>query len=378
MIRAFTLSPRGRAPLAALSLSFSLLACAARPTPAPLSQADTVAVSPAVLETQELAPQAWAAAENLRQEARALHDEGKDEEAAIVAERATAAYERAVAVARHVRAQARSDRAKEELERARQAFDELEERQRVAQADADAYELRARVALDTEPVRDVDKLTPERALARQKAALSLASEARVLCLAAGLLDASARDKTAELQQDLNGLARDLEVGSVKVDLYPRAVRARSGCLKTLTDIRRPRTRKAPEAGLADRLLTTLSETKRLFVFRDDRGVVVNLLAPLDAQGELGEEARELLEILGGVSRQNQDFPVVVVVHTAKAREEKSAEQAGKKVSAALEAAGARAVSVHVAGHAEPVVDPRVPGAATQNARVEIIFVTPAL
>lgn len=373
-MKTLTLRPGSRGWVALALLAFAA-GCSSRPAPQSVVSANYAAESPLVRESETLSPQAHAEAERLRKLAEKLHSEGKDEEAAVVAEEALAAYQLAITTGRGVRAQLRKESSLAAVKKAEEELAALEARQRAALAEADAYELQARVALDTEPLKDVDKVSPERALARQRAALQLTSEARVLCLGAELLDAKKRDQLAPLFVEVDQLQKDLSMGSVKADLYLRATKARSGCLRVLTEIRRPESRKAPEAGFNDRLLHALTETNRLLAFRDDRGVVVNVKTPA---GPLSAEVKEVLGLLGGTARQNPEFPVLVVVHTARAHQEKSGDDIGKQVREALLAAGAAQVTVHLAGHAEPVVDRRVAGADGENARVEIVFVSPRL
>lgn len=360
--------------LAAAACACSL-GCAGAPPPAPLTQADAVAASPSSKEAAELAPQAHALAEQLRAEAVSLHEAGRNDEAAVVAEQASVAYERAFAIARATRAELRLQKARGVLATASKRIEVLEERQAVAQADADALELRARVALETEPVVDVTTLSAERAQARRAAAWQLTSEARSLCLATQMLVPDTKT-LAPAQEEVELLHSQLSMGSVQKDLFPRASKARAACLKELTEVRRPATKKAPEAGLSDRLLTALTETNQLFAFRDDRGVVVNLLDPVDAQGALTAKAAPILQLLGKISVSNARFPLLVVVHTAKKGQEKAAEKTATAVVAALRQAGADEPRVQHAGAAEPLVDRRVPRAEEQNARVEIVFVTP--
>jgi len=358
-------------------LAVGLSACAGSNKREPSSPADAAWDTPAAREAQEFAPQAHAAAEKLRAEARTLESQGNKDEAAVVSEQASVGYQEAFAIARGVKAEQRLQKAQAELGRATARLALLDQRQSVAQADAEALGLRARVALDTVPVGDVEKLSPERALARRAAASQLTSEARGLCMATRLLDPKVPALDA-LDQELTLLDQQIGVGSIQKDLYPRAIKARSACLNELTQVRRPVTKKAPEAGTSDRLLTILTETNQLFAFRDDRGVVVNVLDPVSGPGALRDPAKSVVELLGKTARAHPEFPLLVVVHTAKKGQEKSAEQTQKTIVDALRAAGAPAVTVQMAGAAEPVVDRRVPQAEKQNTRVEIVFVTPAL
>src|SRR5690606_2458690 len=115
-----------------------------------------------------------------------------------------------------------------------------------AQREAEAFELRAKVALDQEQVEDVENLSPGRARARHQAARQLASEARMLCLAAQLVGAEA-EALRKAGEELDKLETELGYGSVRQDMYPRAAEARNGCLFSLTLARRAEIQKAPDA-----------------------------------------------------------------------------------------------------------------------------------
>jgi hypothetical protein len=171
-------------------------------------------------------------------------------------------------------------------------------------------------------------------------------------------------------------ARNLHEAGAKsgvLDLM-EATRARSRCLKELTLARRPKFVAAPAAGKTDELLQELSESGKVFAFRDDRGVVV-VLRGLLVKSELTTEAKELLLFLGRVSKAHPDFPVMLVGHAGSTREDP--EPTVKAAESALKAAGAGKVEVQVVGSALPVVDPERGGAKLRNSRLEVVFVSPA-
>jgi hypothetical protein len=230
--------------------------------------------------------------------------------------------------------------------------------------------------LDTEEVEDVDQLTAERAKARRLAARQLSAEARLLCIATHLIDKNAKGLDAA-QKEVETLEKELGFGSVKADLYPRAAKVRSQCLEHLTKARRPAVKAAPESAASDQLLTALTETGKLFAFRDDRGIVVNLGSPLDREGKLSEEARAALKIVGGTAKAHPDFPLLVVAHTAKSGQKDHGERLAAAAKEALTEAGAPAVAVESVENAQPVVSSRVQGAEQKNERIEVVFVTPA-
>lgn len=373
--RSFETSIRVSGLWAACLSSVLAIACAAAPPPPALSEADAVSRSAAVEQARRLAPQATAAADKIYAEAQRLQREGQPEAAEVTSEQAVAAYEEAFALARAAEAKERLEKAEERLEQARTRLVELDARQARVARDADAYEMRARVALDKEEVKDVDSMTPERARARRRAAVQLASEAKLLCVSARLLDPKA-EHLSEAQKHVEELQSHLDQGSVRDDLFPRAAEGRSRCLKALTMIRRPKILQNPAASDSDRLLEALTETGKLFAFRDDRGVVVNLASPFVQGTELKEEVSEIVQLLGGTAKKHDAFPLLVVVHTARRGDEKLARQRGEAFADALRNGGAPEVTVDVAGDAQPVVDGRVSGAAERNSRVEVVFVVP--
>ncbi len=363
----------------ALCAAFAI-ACASTPRPRVLSEADAVSESPAAKEAAELSPQALAAAENLRKQADVAQSQGDFSGAQILGEHSLAAYDHAFVLSRYVKAEQRLGASEKALAKVKAELTELEEQQQRLSAEADALEVRIKVTLDKEPLGKMPEASPERQLARREAARALASEARLLCLGTELL-APQQEGIAKARADLDKLDTELKQASTKEDLFPRAAAARSACLTELTLARRPVTAKAPEAGVTDRLLVELTETQKLFAFRDDRGIVVSLRGVVDAQGKPTKEGGELLELLGRTAKAHPNFPLLVVLHTAGGKEKAPPDKATAAqvdgVAKALQSAGAPSVRTHVAGSAQPVADTRLPGAAERNARVEIVFVSPA-
>jgi len=351
------------------------LGCATAPVPEPLTQAEAVSGSPASEQAKEFAPEAHAAADKLRDEASWLHEQGRSQEAGIAGEQAIAAYNEAFSLARLAQAEERLESAKKAKGAAAKTLSELDELQAQIAKDADAYEMRARVHLDREEVKDEEKLSTERIKARRLAAKNLAAEAKLLCLSTRLLGHSSAglDKIAPLLDRLN---TELAHGSIKADLYPRATTLRARCLKELTTARRSDVRKAPESAASDKLLTLLSETGSLFVYRDDRGVVANLPAPLSKAGALTPAAEGALKILGGTAKSHPEYPLLVVTHTKKAGDKKGEKELETATLAALKSAGAPEITVSRVGNAQPLVSPRLRGGAAKNERVEVIFVSP--
>lgn len=357
---------------AALLLSVS---CSPAPLPPPVSQADAVSESKAAADAETFAPQAHAAAEKLRSEAKWLHSEGRPEEAAAAGEQAIAAYNEAFALARAARAEQRIQAATARRDDASRELGKLDQLQSEIAAEADELEMRARVELDREEIKDVDQLTADRALARRTAAKHLAAEARLLCLSAEVLNQDEKGlKEAKAQAD--SVEKDLSVGSINKDLYPRSAAARAACLETLTHTRRAKIKKAPESAASDRLLASLTETGQVFAFRDDRGIVVNIGKPVDQKGVLSESAENVLKILAGTAKTHLDFPLVLVAHTARGGQESEAAKMLAAANTALTNGGAKVASSDQVLGAQPVVAASLRGAAEKNERLEVIFVNP--
>jgi len=356
----------------ALVAAMLVVSCASAPRPRVMGQVDGASQSAQARESAKLSPQAHAHAEQLKRQSEEAYEAGDTAAAQILAEHALAAYSHAFVLARLVRAEQELAVARTDLAKAKTTLSDLDEKQRRVAAEADDLELRVKVAQDALPLVPNAPTSPERERARLDAARALTSQARLLCTAARLLDA----KAAELTQELTRVA-ELEAAlakPLKTAPIDDAVRLRSACLRHLTLARRPATRAAPGAGAADALLAELSQGGELHPFRDDRGVVVTLRGLFGNKGALTADAQKLLTRLGRVAKAHPEFPVLVVIHSAKTA---AAEEAKQSVSAALTSAGATKVETANAGSAQPVVDPGRPGSGARNERVEIVFVAPA-
>ncbi len=346
------------------------VACAVAPPPRIFSQVDAARSSPAVEEAKGLAPQVHARAEQLRKRAAQAHDDGKVGSAQVLAEHSLAAYEHAVVLSRLAKAESRLARSKLELKRVQAAHAEIDKKQMRVAAEAESLELRVRVAEDAIPLVPSAPASPEREQARLDAAKALSSQARLLCAATRLLGGAA--KLPEAEKGLAALERKLS-GSAKTAPIDDAIRSRSFCLRLLTEVRRAK-KPGANARAADALLSALSNTKQLYPFRDDRGVVVTLRGLFAKNGNLSKIGAQVLETLGRVAKAHSSFPVMVVMHSA--GRGKTSTEHGKKVAAALKAAGAPRLEVLSAGSRAPIADPKRADSRAQNRRVEIVFVAP--
>ena len=345
--------------------------CSSLPRPTVLAEVDRTRDAAAVKQAATLAPQAYLIAEKLRGDAEDAYKKGDRAGSQLLGEQALAAYAHADALARLARAEQRVEIASQKLAQEQRAFAAIDEEQRRVAAEADDIETRVRVARDAVPLSPSEPASPDREGARLAAARALAAEARLLCVAAQMLSPQGPGP-ADSFKALDALDAELD----KHPLHPpidSAVHQRSACLSALTEARRPAAQAAPEAGAADALLDELGKAS-LEPSRDDRGVSV---AVRDAfQGTvLSAKARERLVALGQVAKTHPDFPVLVVVHGAKARATPTDTDHAGAAAQALREAGAARVETKAVGDALPIA---IPGRdAKRNERVEVIFVAPS-
>lgn len=352
-----------------------LTGCAgARPLPPALVDAESASESPASARAAERAPQAHARARALLERAEAAHQRGDAASAQILAEHALAAFEHAVVLSRLSQAEARRGDAEARRELAEQELFELDQQQRRELAEVEALELRARVLRDTQPLPSNAPATPQRERARLDAARALALQARLLCQSARLLDAG-RPALATLLKELDTLDGRLAHGALPAPL-DEATRLRSRCLSELGLVRRPRTTTAPAEGTSDALLTALS-TSAVHPVRDDRGVVVTLRGAFREGDTLEAKSAQELTALAQVAKAHPDFPLLVVLHSAKGPSTELDQRRLERALSVLREAGAPKVDGAVGGDRAPVVEPRRPGAAERNARLEVVFVAPS-
>jgi hypothetical protein len=349
-----------------------LLASVGCATPARLqvmTEVDRVRQGQAALDARQSAPQAFARAELLRKRSEQAFDEGDQTGAQILGEQALAAYLRATVEARLTRAEARlAEAAALEHKQSERLAQLTAEQQRLSAETAD-LELRAKVARDAEPIAKNEPASPEREKARREAARSIAVQASLLCVSARLVEPG-RASLAPLLAKADELRAKLDTAApAPID---DVTALRSDCLRELTLARRPRAQANPSRGESDALLAELSRADFL-PFRDDRGVVITL-RPVREGGKLSPKLSEKLGELGRVAKAHPEFPVLVVLHDARA----GAKDDGLSAQAveALKQGGAIRIESRSAGSSSPVVPPERTGAAARNERLEIVFVSP--
>jgi len=346
------------------------LGCAAAPARLRvLADVDSARTSPAVLDAEQRAPQAFARAEELRRRAEASQE--KDPAGAqILAEQALVAYERAVVLARIVRAEGRRAETEVRVAHAEAELSALQKQEQQVRAETEDLELRARVLADSLPVPQNAAASKEREQARLEAARALGLQARLLCAAARLLEPS-RPALNELNGELTTFAERLGKKGAPAPIDD-ATRLRSRCLNELTEVRRPKTLAEPASGKADMLLSELSNGSYA-PSRDDRGVVVTLRGMFARGATVTAPAESKLQTLGRVATAHPEFPILVVLHNARGNTDGQKERLDAVV-AGLKQAGAAQVAAEFAGNAAPLVDPSRPSADERNDRVEVVFV----
>lgn len=380
--------------LALLGLVVSLAACAPVPRPLVMSEVDAVQKSAAAKEARELAPAAYAHADQLDRDAEAKLVEGDLAGAQIDSERAIAAYAHALVLARIARAETQTQEAEAATAKTNDELAKLDAEQARVSAEVTALEARVKVLRDAQAVSPSGPADAAREKARLAAARSLGLEARMLCTAAKMLLPEIPEPTeksplpvgaptraavvAELEQAEASVAKlDAELGAAKVVPIDLASRSRAACLSVLTGVRRSMTPVDRAPGASDALLSELSATRAFSPSRDERGVVVTL-RDVFAGEKLSAPATEKINALGRTAKEHPRFPIAVVLHQDKEpsdKERAALATRGDLLMSALKAAGASNVNVLVAGAKAPVVDPAGADRA-RNARVEIVFIAP--
>jgi hypothetical protein len=390
--------------LAAAASALGLAAaCAPVPRPSVLAELEQIRGGNAATEARASAPQAYAHAEQLRAQADEAFAAGDTSGAELLGERAVAAYAHAAALSRIARARSGADEAEGKLTASKGELSTLDAEQTRVAAEAEAIELRLRVARDAQPIQPSGRADPAREQARVAAARALSLQARLLCGAARLLlapppaaGAGAPDPrlTTQLDEAQAALAKveaalapaDPKAPNAPVPAAPidEATRARATCLAALTAVRRAATPVSRAPGAGDALLAELSAMGSLAPSRDDRGVVITLRGVFSDKGgkgapALSAAAESRLADLGRVAAAHPAFPVEIVLHQEKALDPRDEPAQRARAEAVARALGAKAPGVRVepmlAGNVSPVVDPAGADRA-RNARVEVVFVTP--
>ncbi len=340
---------------------------------------DRVRAAPATQQAAALAPQQFAHADEKRALANQEARSGDPTAASIYAARALAAYEDALVLARLARATKETDDAKAALARDEARAEKLATERADVELEADDLEKKLQVAREALAPPPSGPANPAREAARRVAARSLATEARLLCGAARLLSPSL--------EGLEGAEKEIDAIDAQLDKPKRgavapidgAARARAVCLGLLSRARRSSDVSAEDP---DALLSELSASGAWDPTRDERGVVVTLRDVFTGNALTAIASKKLAE-LGRVVSAHPGFAVQIVVHDAvappSAAEADADMQRARAAAAALVAGGAREARVkpEAAGARAPIVDPSDARHRGRNARVDVVFVSPA-
>jgi hypothetical protein len=350
---------------------------------ASLDDLDRVRATPLVKESAQVAPEAYARAEQQRDLAWRAHEEHDDTLANIYAEHAVAAYQHALVVARLARASTELVDAQKALGESSLQVDKLEATRAGLDRDARELEQRVQVARQRMLPAQSETATPAREAARLVVARSLAFEARLLCGAARLVaaectppDAGAAAGLAEADAARTKVEPVLDKGAHPVPIDD-AARVRASCLEALTKERRTCAGPGGDEGGADALLAEISASGGWEAARDERGVVVTVRGAFRGK-ELADGWAGKLGDLGRVAKSHPTFVLQVVVHDAdapNARDEGDARRAEATVKALVDGgAVAGRIDSELAGARAPVVDPADRKLRPRNERLEVVFV----
>jgi hypothetical protein len=367
------------------------VACASTPRPQALTSLDTLAASPRGVEAKQLAPQAFHHSRQLAAEAQRAHDAGDPELAALLAEQSQVTLEQAFVLARAAKADTRRTTAQRAVDASTANLAAVDAQQAALLAQTEAVELRTRVIRDALPLSTSGKAaSPEREQARREAARALVGDARLLCVAAQLLQGDA-EKVRKQLEAVATLEREIEQSwrTVPIDA---ASKARSECLSLLSAARRSNAASTAAPGNAaspavapmqpvgaamqpvDMLLDELSRAGQQ-PQRDDRGVVVTLRNGFE-NNHLAAAAQKRLTELARVANAHAQYPVLLVLHQARGKPTAADTEKLNSARQALQSAGVSAVQAELAGSNQPLVPTSHPRAASENARLEVVFVAP--
>lgn len=355
-----------------------LVGCAAVPrgTAASMAEMDRVRASAGAREAKELAPQAFARAEEERALAKKASAGDDDTAAAIYADRAIAAYSHALVLARLARATRELSEASTALAQATEQERQLASSRATVEREGDELDKQLKIAREAMSPAPSGPADAAREAARLVAARALATQGRLLCGAAHLLSPSLAG-LGDAEKALGDLDKQLD-GPLRAVPIDAAARARAACLTILTKARRASEHSG--SGQADALLAELAATGGWDPARDERGVVVTLRDAFKGTA-LTPEAEAKLTELGRVAAAHSAFAVQIVLHDATAPSKTDAEtdrergEAARKTLAAGGAAAAK-IKVETAAAKIAVADPSDLAHRARNARMEIVFISP--
>lgn len=348
-----------------------VLGCAELPRPKVLDSAAAAAGSRPLVEARQRAPQVFARAEKLRAQAEEAYEGEHLGQADALGEQALAAYQRAVVNHRVGQATERLVLAQHELAETQHRLASLSSQNEALLSEVNALELRLKVIRDALPLAPLEPANPKREAARRSASLSLLETARLLCASAQLLDPE-NPGPKQILKEVDSLASAVTEAKAPTPV-DQAFLLRTRCLEQLTLIRRPNRQQKPATDPADVLLSQLgSALPDSAPHRDDRGVVLTF-SELFNGAALAEPGTQRLGQLAAIAKANPGFPVLLVVHGARADRGQGVARAAT-LQKALEQAGLARAKVHVADDRLPLGVHGIKGAKLQDERVEWVFV----
>lgn len=381
--------------LVALVAAGVVYGCAQQPRPAPLVAATDTRHSPAIQQYRDLAPQQFAHAEALHQQAEDLYEQDQITASSIVAERAIVAYERVAVIARLAQAQLNEAQAGKQLASLSTTQQTMDAEQERLKADIEAMQQLIKVVQDAQPLESSTPTDASREQARLAAARAIAVDAQLLCSAAQLINSrldglqQAQKEVLELQNTLAQWPKPAPIDTANA--------LRNNCLSLLTLARtsngtssssapnstqtsaRSDTPSSGSSRLADEVLVQLSQVGNLAPSVDDRGVIVIVRGDPTRD----ESAKHAVQALADTAKNNANYPIQVVAHTRArptAQTKQQATQRSQAIVDALKNAGidANRIALINAAHFRPVVhDPIPPPTNSLNDRVEVVLVAPS-
>jgi hypothetical protein len=345
-------------------------ACASSPQLPILTQLEQVRLSPAAVESETWAPQAHAHALELEARAKSELTAGDVKAAELLSQQAMVAHEHAWVLTRLARGEQRRIAAEADLVAKRREIADLQTQQQRLSGEAGGLELQAKVMRGAMPLPAHGSASPERRAARAVAAGALATQARLLCIAAGML--KGRDAIAQEVAALDQLEADIPKRSGS-DLLERAMQLRGACLNRVAQARQGASEGAPADGLLSQLSAAGAEPSR-----DDRGVVVVVRDLFEAGGGLSTTGRASLERLATVARSHPQFPLLIVAHAGSTRDAANVGRQLDVLKSTLAELGAARTEAHNAGAQQPVLPGQSTRAQARNQRFDFVFVAPGV
>ena len=319
--------------------------------------------------------------------------------ATLKAEVALATYERARIQARHVNAKRRLNQATTEFAELAERLESLRERQRLLKQAAEAIELRVKVLQDAQPLGPIHAASPKREASRRASAKVFAERARLLCLAAKLLQQSKTpinpnaktenpstpaNKTSDAQtsqrptdvvlSDLDALEEQLG-RALRPTPIDQAISLRSECLTQFTRLRYEQS--TPGSAASDQLFQGLVATfKESPPFRDERGFVVELPGAFDTSGALKQSVMPSLNKARTVLENNPRIRLMVLARSTRASKRTQANNV-QSLRNTLTPKGSVAPIIH--GTRQRLHSPvrTVKGSKSKADRLELAFLPPS-